>query len=227
LGRPYPRPLRATREYVSTIVDLLAGRSVEVTGDEVTCHGALPPAPPGQPPVEVGVGVLRPGMARVAGACADVAITWMTPPGYLRDVLRPAVEASAAEAGRRPPRLVAMVPVALEGPDADLAQLVLASNGAHLHREHYLDMLTQAGVAVQRHNSRASALELARAGGFLHGTLRQIVDGLGRYAEAGVDEIVLNASGPVRLRGPDRARTELEEILRHAVPVLSGADPPS
>lgn len=226
LGHPYAAPVRATREYVSTVADLLAGRSVDVAGRYVTCRGALPPPPPDQPPVRVGIGVLRPAMARLAGECADAAITWMTPPRYLAEVVRPALEEGAAAAGRRPPRLVAMVPVALADDDVDLAQLVIAGNGAHLRREHYLDMLARAGVAVDRHNGRATALELARADGYLHGTAEQVVAGLCRYADAGVDEIVLNPSGPARLRGTDRARRELQQILRLAPPELGGTDPP-
>ncbi|WP_455353365.1 hypothetical protein [Streptomyces sp. SYSU K217416] len=43
------------------------------------------------PGVELGLGVLRPVLARAAGRVADVAISWMTPSAYLRDVLVPAL----------------------------------------------------------------------------------------------------------------------------------------
>ncbi|MBB6551248.1 hypothetical protein HD593_006043 [Nonomuraea rubra] len=42
--------------------------------------------------------MLRPGMARAAGTRADAAITWLTPPSYVRDVLAPALRPPALRA---------------------------------------------------------------------------------------------------------------------------------
>lgn len=215
LGAPYAKPLRATREYVSTVAALLAGRETDIDGDYFTCRGNLPSAP-GDQQTAVGVGVLRAGMARIAGKCADAAITWMTPPGYIRDELRPALKEGARKAGRPPPQVIANVPLALHGPDFALDQLVLAGNAAHLRREHYLAMLAKAGASVDRHNARATAHEVVRVDGFLHGGIDRIVEGLSEYAAAGADEIVLNISGAARLRGMDVARDQLREILAAA-----------
>ncbi|MER6841096.1 LLM class flavin-dependent oxidoreductase [Streptomyces platensis] len=71
-------------------------------GDYVTCHTGLAAFP--TPKVDIGLGVLRPGMARLAGHIADVAITWLTPAAYLRDTVIPALRAGAESAGRPVPR---------------------------------------------------------------------------------------------------------------------------
>ncbi|WP_308201260.1 LLM class flavin-dependent oxidoreductase [Paractinoplanes maris] len=115
LGRPYGSPLTAAREYLTAVRGLLAGEVVDLDGRYVSCHAALPAHP--APTVELGLGVLRPAMARLAGEVADVAVTWLTPARYLRRTVLPALREGAAAAGRPVPRLTAMVPVALAQPD--------------------------------------------------------------------------------------------------------------
>jgi alkanesulfonate monooxygenase SsuD/methylene tetrahydromethanopterin reductase-like flavin-dependent oxidoreductase (luciferase family) len=118
LGRRYCSPLTAVREYVTIVKGLLLGGPVDVQGHYCTCRASLGVA---SPTVEIGLGVLRPGMARLAGEVADVAITWLTPAPYVRDVIRPALEEGAAKAGRPVPCIVSAVPMAIErrGRDAD------------------------------------------------------------------------------------------------------------
>ncbi|WP_298455224.1 LLM class flavin-dependent oxidoreductase [uncultured Cellulomonas sp.] len=210
LGAPYPRPLDVMREYLGVVRELVAGRAVSVRGAELHCEGALT-GPPSHP-VEVGAGVLRPGMARVAGECADVAITWMTPAGYLAGPIAQALAEGAAGAGRATPRVAAMIGVAVEGPDADLAQLVMAAHGRHLRGPHYRSMLEQAGVRLPRSGFRDMAVALAEGGGFLHGDPDTVAAGLAGFEAAGVDEVVLNLAASCALRGVPAALAEAQAI---------------
>ncbi|CAL9305334.1 hypothetical protein SUDANB91_03901 [Streptomyces sp. SudanB91_2054] len=211
LGAPYASPLTAAREYLTVVRGLLANELVDVKGEYVTCHGSLPPFP--APPVEIGLGVLRPAMARLAGEIADVAITWLTPAVYLRDVVLPAVRAGAEAAGRPVPRLTAMVPVALKHPGHEPADLALASNAAHLKGPHYIDMLRRAGVQVEGRDPAAGARALLDGGAFLSGDTDQVLEKLKAYEAAGVDEVVLNLTGVYNLVGAQAAMSDLKKLL--------------
>ncbi|WP_249714976.1 LLM class flavin-dependent oxidoreductase [Rhizomonospora bruguierae] len=210
---PYRSPLTATREYVQIVKGLLAGGLVEFVGEYFTCHGAVSSTP--VPRVEVAMGVLRERMATLAGQVADAAITWLTPAQYLRDTVVPALRAGAAEAGRRPPRLVAIVPLALSRPGRTASELALASNAAHLQAPHYQDMLRKAGVDVAKgHAPEQAAGAVVNAGAFLYGDADFLVRGLKEYEAAGVDEVVLNLTGVYNSAGPAKTLAELKLLLK-------------
>ncbi|MFI6817099.1 LLM class flavin-dependent oxidoreductase [Nonomuraea sp. NPDC050328] len=190
-GRPYDSPVREARAYLTTVRELIDGG--ELRGFR------LPPLE--HPAVEVGAGVLRPAMARAAADCADVAITWLTPPAYLREVIVPILRA-----GARRPRLVTVVHAALDRPGRDPARLAGLAAGHHLNAPHYADMLARAGVA-------AAPDALVASGVFQSGTAGGIAARLGEYVEAGVDELVVNTAGVCLADGPTAALAEAEEIL--------------
>ncbi|MEU7001058.1 LLM class flavin-dependent oxidoreductase [Nonomuraea sp. NPDC046570] len=194
-GEPYRKPAAMAREYLSTVRALLGGEGLR--------GFKLPPLR--CPPVEVGAGVLRPGMARVAGECADAAITWMTPPAYLADVLAPALRQGAGDE-REPPRIVTVVHVATASPGRDAARLAFLAAGHHLRAAHYTDMLRRAGL-------EASPRALVASGLFLTGTAERIAERLHDYFLAGVDEIVLNTTGVFLAEGSRSAIGDAEEIL--------------
>ncbi|MFF8829722.1 LLM class flavin-dependent oxidoreductase [Streptomyces sp. NPDC015131] len=224
LGAPYASPLTAAREYLTVVGGLLAGRRVDHEGRYFSCHVELVPQP--GPPVEVGLGVLRPGMARLAGEVADVAITWMTPPRYLREVIVPALEEGARKAGRPVPRLVAMVPLALSAPDRDPVELLLAGNSGHLKLPHYQDMLRRSGIDVDPDDPIASAAAVIAGRAFVTGDGDEVRAVLDEYRAAGVDEIVLNVTGLCRTRGLPTALGELETLLETAAaPAVPSAVP--
>ncbi|WP_394621492.1 LLM class flavin-dependent oxidoreductase [Lentzea sp. JNUCC 0626] len=199
LGSGYRSPLTATREYLTAVRSLVDGES-------------LPPMP--HPRVDLGLGVLRPAMARLAGEIADVAITWLCPPDYLRDVLVPEIRASAAAAGRPAPRIVSVVHVAQRKPRRDPVRLALGVSRGHLQSPHYVDMLGRAGVPVDAADPESGARSLVDAGVFLHGDMTELAQGLKSYENAGVDEIVLNLSGVGHERGEHVAVRELEFLLK-------------
>ncbi|MEV1171264.1 LLM class flavin-dependent oxidoreductase [Nonomuraea sp. NPDC049784] len=211
LGRPYPSQLTAIREYVTVVRGLLGGGAVDFRGEYFGYRGMLPPAV--SPKVEIGLGVLRRGMARLAGEVADVAVTWLTPAAWLADTIVPALREGAEAAGRDMPRVAAMVPVALRRPDRTPAEQALASNAMHLRGPHYIDMLRKAGLAVTGQNTAADAAALVEGGAFVSGDLEQVLTGLKEFEQAGADEIILNLTGVYNLQGPDETTNELKSLL--------------
>ncbi|MFD5297451.1 LLM class flavin-dependent oxidoreductase [Streptomyces mutabilis] len=211
LGAPYASPLTAAREYLTIVRGLLSGKTVELDGEYFSCHAGMVPAV--APRIDLGLGVLRPGMARLAGEVADAAVTWLTPPAYLRDTVRPAMAEGAERAGRATPRLSAVVPVALERPDRDPTELVVASNSRHMRAPHYIDMLRKAGIDIAGEELPAAAKRMLEGDAFVHGTIDAIVEKLTAYREAGADEIVLNLTGAYNVHGPKAAMDDLKQIL--------------
>ncbi|MER5806757.1 F420-dependent peptide dehydroalanine reductase LxmJ [Streptomyces sp. NPDC002033] len=209
-GSPYASPRTAVRDYLATVRALLDGETVALEGPYHRMHGGLMSLD--HEPVEVGAGVLRPGMARTAGEVADVAITWMTPPSYLAGTLRPALEEGARE---RPaaPRIATAVHVALTRPGRDPRRLALAAAGEHLKAPHYADMLRRAGVGVDPHDPAGTATALLERQVVLTGSAQEVAEALDAYRRAGVDEIMLNPSGVLLTEGVRAAAADMEEIL--------------
>ncbi|GAA2778663.1 hypothetical protein GCM10010452_02570 [Crossiella cryophila] len=215
-GRPYGSPLTAARDQLTILRGLLDGKPVQHDGRYDSMHGGLPEFE--HPPVSLGLGVLRPGMARVAGELADAAITWLTPPSYLGEVLVPELRAAAGAAGRAVPRVVTVVQVAVRRPGRDPHLVALNGSREHLAAPHYTDMLRQAGLRVHPSQVPLSARALVHSGTFVTGTLEEIAEGLDRYRAAGVDEVVLNTAGVHLTEGRAAALADLGELL----PALAG-----
>jgi alkanesulfonate monooxygenase SsuD/methylene tetrahydromethanopterin reductase-like flavin-dependent oxidoreductase (luciferase family) len=213
-GAPYPSPLTATREYLTVVRGLLSGEPIDHRGGYFPCRAMLAPMPPTG--VEIGLGVLRPRMARLAGELADVAITWLTPPHYLATQLVPALDEGASAAGRARPRLAAVVPVCLAAPGRDPAEMTLAAAWGHLSMPHYRAMLRKAGVHI---DSPAAGKALLEAGAAISGSPADIARAVAAYAAAGADEIVLNACGVATRHGLQVAAAELRTILTALAPL--------
>ncbi|MGK4582154.1 LLM class flavin-dependent oxidoreductase [Kitasatospora sp. HPMI-4] len=211
LGAPYASQLGAVRDYLTIVRELLEKGSVAYRGEHFSCRSELPMMP--RPPIETGVGVLRPGMARLAGEVADVAITWLTPAPYLREVVVPALREGAAAAGRPVPRLVAIVPLALSGPGRDAAELALAGNAGHLSMPHYRDMLRRSGIDTDPADPGRGARALVEGRAFLFGETAELAARLGEFQDAGVDDVVLNVTGVWARYGSRAALSELETVL--------------
>jgi alkanesulfonate monooxygenase SsuD/methylene tetrahydromethanopterin reductase-like flavin-dependent oxidoreductase (luciferase family) len=209
LSKPYASPLTAVREYLAILRGLLDGDQVDHAGVYHCMHGALTPMP--HPPIELGLGVLRPRMARLAGLVADVAITWMTPASYVRDVLAPAVAEGAVD--RQPPRLVVVVHAAVRVPGRDPYQVALNATREHLAAPHYTDMLRRAGLKVHHTQPAVGARVLVRSGTFLYGTPEEIRESVLSYHEAGVDEVILNTVGVGLTEGVPAAVADVQAML--------------
>lgn len=211
-GRPYPSPRTMAADYLRTVRALLDGEIVDHAGDYHALRGRLIPME--HPHVEVGVGVLRPNMARTAGGVADVAITWMTPPGYVAETLLPALEKGAKETDRDTRcRVATVVHVAVERPGRDPHVLAHTAASGHLAMEHYTDMLRRAGVAADPADPVAGAAALVNSGTYLYGSADHIAAGLEEYRNAGVDEVILNCAGVLFTEGQAAAFRDAREII--------------
>ena len=189
LGAPYESPLRAASEYLAAVRRFLDGGLPELE----------------HPPVELGLGVLRPGMARTAGEHADVAITWMTPPAYVAETLVPALGAR--------PRIATVVHVAVERDGRDPRALAHVAAAGHLPTAHYTDMLARAGIRADPADTEAGAAVLVEHGVYVFGTPAEIAGRLAEDRAAGVDEIILNLAGVLFTEGLDAALADLQDVL--------------
>ena len=206
-GAPYENPAKAAATYATSVRSALTGG-----------RGGLPPLPTA--PIEVGLGVLRPRMARLAAGAADVVITWLTPHRYIREQIVPALDAGTP-AGATRPRIVAIVPMALSAAGRDVTRIAEAGSARHLSAPHYADMLRRAGAHYPEGDTAAGARALVEAGAFLTGTVEDVVAALAGYRDCGVDEVVLSTAGLMAQDGPAAAITELEAVLSAAT---AGAD---
>jgi alkanesulfonate monooxygenase SsuD/methylene tetrahydromethanopterin reductase-like flavin-dependent oxidoreductase (luciferase family) len=215
LGAPYPKPIAATRRYVQMMRALLDGEEVKETEGPWATEG-LGLMPMQAAPVEIGLGVLRAPMARLAGEVADRGITWLTPPGYLHERLVPALDEGAERAGRTRPRLAAVVHCAVERPGRDLAAIAFHSAGQHLQAPHYTDMLNQSGIPVDPADPHTGAALLVQHNVVATGSPEKIAETLISYHQAGVDEVIVNVAGVYLAHGPGAALKDLSAILSAA-----------
>ncbi|MEU6667476.1 LLM class flavin-dependent oxidoreductase [Streptomyces sp. NPDC046727] len=211
LPQPYDRPLTAMADYVTVMRQLLDGRTVEHRGPAHRTHYALPELP--SPGVEVGLGVLRPGMAKTAGAAADVAITWLAPLPYLTGRLMPALRAGARAADRPVPRVASVVHVAVRRTGRDLERAAFAAVGAHLGSAHYTDMLRRAGLDTDPARPREGAGRLVDAGVYVTGDPEEIAARLRQYLAHGVDEVIVNVTGVFLTEGARAALVDLQAVM--------------
>ena len=74
-------------------------------------------------------------------------------------------------------------------------------------------MLRRAGLDTEAADTAALARQVIDARGFVTGDLDSVHKHLTEYAEAGVDEVVLNATGVHRVCGGSAALQDLQQIL--------------
>ncbi|WP_225850430.1 LLM class flavin-dependent oxidoreductase [Streptomyces sp. HPF1205] len=209
-GEPYARPAAAVGEFVDIARRLANNQAVSHDGEMFSVHTRLPPMSTAA--VEIGAGVLRPGMARTAGRTCDLAMTWLTPLNYLTDVIMPAV-AEGARGVQRPPRIVCVVHAGVRRPGRNPMLLAQYGSISHLQAPHYTDMLRKAGLDVDASDPVSGARELVQAGVYLYGSPEHIAREIGRYHAVGVDEVVINPSSVSNMYGLRAAAEDLTEVF--------------
>lgn len=110
-GLDYSKPATHTEEYLRALVPLVRQGQVSVDGSQVSAHLTLSTAEGQDMPVVVSA--LGPRMLRLAGELADGTVTWMTGTKTIADHIVPSIRQGAAQAGRPPPKVVVVLPVAV------------------------------------------------------------------------------------------------------------------
>lgn len=116
LGLPYVKPAAITSDYLDVIDAALAGPGpIDVENTSFRVHN--PMYVTDAPRMSVMIAALGPVMLRIAGARTDGTILWLADEKAIESHIAPRINASAAEAGRPTPRIVAGVPICLCRPD--------------------------------------------------------------------------------------------------------------
>jgi len=118
-GLDYSSQVGHLREYLTVLGGLLGEGEVSFAGDHYQVEAAITVS--GTSRVPVIVGALGPAMCRLGGELADGVTTWLAGPKSLEEVVLPATTEGAEAAGRTAPRVVAGIPVAVDG-DRDRAK---------------------------------------------------------------------------------------------------------
>jgi F420-dependent oxidoreductase-like protein len=188
-GIPFDRPAAHTREYLEVLRTLLAQGHVKHKGERYQVMAFLDVADAPPPPVLIGV--LRSGMATIAGSHSDGALCWLGPADYLHDVIAPAMDKGAAEAGRSVPPLIAEFPVALTSSRDEVHEMAARDLAIYTQVPTYGAMWDAAGV---RRDGAAWTDEMIDAS-VLYGDEDTLARKIQALFDAGADEVALSPFG--------------------------------
>jgi 5,10-methylenetetrahydromethanopterin reductase len=199
LGIPFARPARHMEQYLDVLLPAINDRAVDVTGDIWSAHAPTFAGMPNATPPKVMLAAMGPRMLALAGARTDGLILWLSGPRTIESLLKPAVDAAAAEAGRPAPQIVASVPVCVTNRGDEVRELIATFLAG------YNDLPSYRGV-----------MDAEGAGGpadvSLVGTAEEVRQGVAAFAEAGATEFA-----PVEfVMDADQARATRELLVELA-----------
>lgn len=177
LGLPYDRPRAALEDYLDVVLPALAGPgTVSVVNERFRVECPLDVTD--LAPTPVLVAALGQKMLRLAGERTDGTILWMADERVIGEHIAPSIVAAATAAERRPPRIVAGVPVCLCRPD-EVPDAVSRTNR----------ILSEAEISpnyqrLMDHGDARNVGDLLAAG-----TERQIEQRLAAFASAGATDV--------------------------------------
>jgi F420-dependent oxidoreductase-like protein len=173
------------REYLTVLNAIFCRGSVDFDGLEISAHTELSPVVPGGRPIPTYVAAMGPKALEVAGGGADGTITYLAGPRTIAELIRPTLDAAAAEAGRPAPAIIASIPVAVTS-DLEHAREAAATS------LNFYDQFSSYQKVVAREGLQHAA-DLAILGDEDH-----VAEQVGRYRDAGATDIILSPVDPSR-----------------------------
>jgi F420-dependent oxidoreductase-like protein len=178
MGLAWDRPFGYTTEFLDGLEPLLAGQAAAAVGEQLTTRAELNIA---APDTSILLAALGPRMLRLAGQRTAGTTVGQCGPKTISAHIAPLINEAAAEAGREAPRIMALIRLCVTDDHAGafaLAQEV----GAR-----YAQWPSYAAVLEKEELDQPGELHLI-------GSAAQVLDGLGRYAEAGVTDFRLEVA---------------------------------
>jgi F420-dependent oxidoreductase-like protein len=190
-GIPATNTVQRLREYLTVLRAIIDDRTVDFHGSQITAvdPALLPVALAGSTPFPVYVAAMGPRAPQVTGELADGTLPACTGPRTIEGFIAPTVAAAAADAGRPPPRIIALVWVAVTH-DPDTVRAAAADSTAMYDQiPSYQKVLAREG--------KSRAVELA-----VIGTAQEVTRQLKTYMDAGATDLALLPlqTGPADLR---------------------------
>jgi F420-dependent oxidoreductase-like protein len=183
MGLPWERPLGFTREFIDGLQPLLAGQAAEVEGEQLTARAELAID---APDTDILLAALGPKMLELAGRRVAGTSVGQCGPRTVETYVAPTIGKAAADAGRPTPRIMALIRLCVAETAADVeGATAIAATTA----ERYRTVPSYAKVQDMEGLDDPADLHLI-------GSWEQILDSLGRYAEAGVTDFRLEVAAP-------------------------------
>ena len=209
LGLSYDRPARLMGDYLDVLDASFTGPgTVDVDNGSYRVHAPVDVTDAFEVPILLSA--LGPTMLRLAGERAGGTILWMADERAIRDHVVPRLTAAASQAGRRAPRIVAGVPVALcSNNQTDAARGYASEVLGHADFSPNYVRLLEHGDAEDVGDTMAAGDEST------------ILSRLRRYRDAGVTDLaarIVPLGKDATQRGESRLRTQ--EFLSSLCPAL-------
>lgn len=181
-GLQWDRPLGYTREFLDGLEPLLDGRSANAVGRQLVARTELNIDAPSTP---ILLAALGPRMLALAGERTAGTTVGQCGPRTIATHIVPRVREAAANAGRKAPRIMALIRLCVTDDPQSAYRLARAVGAFYATLPSYAAVLEKEGL------DEPADLHLI-------GSWEQVLDGLGTYAEAGVTDFRLEIVAPDR-----------------------------
>jgi F420-dependent oxidoreductase-like protein len=143
-GLSFAKPATHTRDYLSTLLPLLADHALpKGQSRPMEVRFSVPGA--GSPPVYLAA--LGPKMLNIAGELTSGTITWLTPASVIRDHIRPVMDGAASGAGKPRPEVICGLPVCITDDAADARARIAKHFKEYEYAPSYRATMDRAGAA--------------------------------------------------------------------------------
>jgi F420-dependent oxidoreductase-like protein len=143
-GMSFDRPAAYMREYLSILLPLLRGETVDYAGDRLKAQQQLSFAD--APAPSVFLAALGEQMLRMAGELTDGTALWMVGPRTLAEHVTPTITGAARQAGRPAPRIAVGLPICVTDDAAAARERAARSIANYGQLPSYRAMLDREGV---------------------------------------------------------------------------------
>lgn len=179
-GERWDQPVERVTEYLKALVPLCSGKTAAVSGNQVTAHASL--SLPSEP-VPIILAALGPKMLDLAGRVTAGTHVGQCGPTTIREHTAPTINAAAADAGREPPRIIALVNVCVTDDPAMVRAAAAPGAARYAAWPSYRKMLDREGVA--------EPTDL-----LLVGSMSEIAAGFAEYVDAGATDLRIGLVAP-------------------------------